>query len=239
MMWGLAFLLLFTTIVGTGFAFYFKKQWKDTVAKLEANTRKTEQLRNKLLQQTFTEHDIGLNQHLFKNTLNSIQSYAFKTHIALDKLGYLLDFILYDSKNGLISLEEEIEFAKNLIDLNKLRLNPLFNIEMKIGIKDTDSFLHKKKIVPLLTSNFIENAFTHGDLGSSEGFIDVSFYCENGIFIFTVTNKISPIPISKKGGIGNETLHKRLHEAYGDKYKIDTEVIGQNYRAILKIDLND
>ena len=38
-----------------------------------------------------------LNPHLFKNTLNSIQSHAYQTYYALDKLSNVLDYILYES----------------------------------------------------------------------------------------------------------------------------------------------
>src|SRR6187549_4003166 len=40
-----------------------------------------------------------LNPHLFKNVLNSIQSHAYQTYFALDKLGSVLDYILYESKS--------------------------------------------------------------------------------------------------------------------------------------------
>ncbi len=35
-----------------------------------------------------------LNPHLFKNILNSIQSHAYQTYFALDKLADVLDYIL-------------------------------------------------------------------------------------------------------------------------------------------------
>ena len=39
-----------------------------------------------------------LNPHLFKNVLNSIQSHAYQTYFALDKLANVLDYILYESQ---------------------------------------------------------------------------------------------------------------------------------------------
>lgn len=39
-----------------------------------------------------------LNPHLFKNILNSIQSHAYQTYFALDKLANVLDYILYESQ---------------------------------------------------------------------------------------------------------------------------------------------
>ena len=72
-----------------------------------------------------------LNQHLFKNTLNSIQGYAFRTHMALEKLGGVLDYVLYDSGSQLITLKQELEFAKNFIELNKIKLLPIYDIRIR------------------------------------------------------------------------------------------------------------
>lgn len=41
-----------------------------------------------------------LNPHLFKNILNSIQSHAYQTYFALDKLANVLDYILYESQKN-------------------------------------------------------------------------------------------------------------------------------------------
>ena len=45
--------------------------------------------------------DSRLNPHLFKNILNSVQSHAYQTYFALDKLSNVLDYILYDSRKNL------------------------------------------------------------------------------------------------------------------------------------------
>src|ERR1700754_3730028 len=56
-----------------------------------------------------------LNPHLFKNALNSIQSHAYQTYYSMDKLSGVLDYILYDSDQPLVSLSDEMEFAANFI----------------------------------------------------------------------------------------------------------------------------
>ena len=52
-----------------------------------------------------------LNPHLFKNILNSIQSHAYQTYFAMDKLSNVLDYILYESRQRFVSPKEEIDFA--------------------------------------------------------------------------------------------------------------------------------
>jgi len=76
--------------------------------------------------------DSRLNPHLFKNILNSIQSHAYQTYFALDKLSNVLDYILYDSRKKFVTPKQEVEFALNLIEINKIKLSPLFELKVKL-----------------------------------------------------------------------------------------------------------
>ncbi|WP_449398940.1 histidine kinase [Chryseobacterium wanjuense] len=67
-----------------------------------------------------------MNPHLFKNILNSVQSHAYQTYMSLDKLANVLDYILYESNNKFVSPKEELNFALSLIEINKIKVNPLF-----------------------------------------------------------------------------------------------------------------
>ena len=78
-----------------------------------------------------------LSPHLFKNILNSIQSHAYQTYFALDKLANVLDYILYESRQKFVSPKEEIDFALNLIEINKIKLSPLFELASKPRLKRT------------------------------------------------------------------------------------------------------
>ena len=56
-----------------------------------------------------------LDPHLFKNILNSIQSHAYQTYYALDKMAGVLDYILYDSQRKMVSFKRRtrVRFAIN------------------------------------------------------------------------------------------------------------------------------
>ena len=62
-----------------------------------------------------------LNPHLFKNILNSVQSHAYQTYISLNKLSGVLDYVLYESSQRFVTPQQEIEFTKNLIEINMSR----------------------------------------------------------------------------------------------------------------------
>src|SRR5262249_47735334 len=80
--------------------------------------RRFSDLEDKLDASALKNVESRLNPHLFKNILNSIQSHAYQTYFALDKLANVLDYILYDSRNKFVTPKEEIAFALNLIEIN-------------------------------------------------------------------------------------------------------------------------
>lgn len=181
-----------------------------------------------------------LNPHLFKNILNSIQSHAYQTYFALDKLANLLDYILYESRQKYVSPKEEIDFALNLIEINKIKLSPLFELSVKTKIQDKDPLYRSKILAPLISIDLIENAFKHADLQSGDSFIRILFELKDGVFTILVTNKVTGKPTLHKAnsGLGTETLDQRLNILYKGRYSLERFKEGDVFLAQLKIDLN-
>lgn len=180
-----------------------------------------------------------LNPHLFKNILNSIQSHAYQTYFAMDKLASVLDYILYESRKRFVTPQEEIAFAMNLIEINKIKVSPLFELKVKTKINENDPLYSQRFLAPLISVDLIENAFKHADLQSPDAFISIVFEFRDHTFYLTVSNKISPTSrIHKnKGGLGAETLEQRLRIIYKDHFKLDRFTEDDVYIAHLKINL--
>jgi len=180
-----------------------------------------------------------LNPHLFKNILNSVQSHAYQTYFALDKLANVLDYILYESQKKFVSPKEEIQFALNLIEINKIKVSPLFELKVKTKINEADKLYEQNLLAPLISIDLIENAFKHADLQSADAFISVVFEFKDNAFFMTVSNKISDKKVLKKerGGLGNTTLEHRLRIIYKNNFKLEKFVENDIYIAHLKIDL--
>ncbi|MGJ1448592.1 sensor histidine kinase [Sphingobacterium spiritivorum] len=181
-----------------------------------------------------------LQPHLFKNILNSVQSHAYQTYYTLDKLATVLDYVLYEARDEFVSVRREIDFAKSLIDINKIKVSPLFEIKVKTKIAGHNPYYEQKLIVPMICLDLIENAFKHSDLQSPDAFI--SFYfelSEEGIFGITVSNTSSELkPLSKQaGGLGMEAFEQRLRILYKDCFKLERFLEGNIYTAYLKLDL--
>ena len=182
-----------------------------------------------------------LNPHLFKNILNSIQSHAYQTYFALDKLANVLDYILYESQKKFVSPKEEIQFALNLIEINKIKVSPLFELKVKTKIHDGEKLYEQNLLAPLISIDLIENAFKHADLQSADAFISILFEFKDNCFYLTVSNKISEKKALKKerSGIGATTLEQRLNIIYKNQFKLDKFVENDIYIAHLKINLLD
>lgn len=212
--------------------------WK-TEKKKNDIEHKFRQLESKVNHLQLETLESRLNPHLFKNVLNSIQSHAYQTYFTLDKLANVLDYILYESRNKLVTPKEEVEFALNLIEINKIKVSPLFELKVKTKINDNEPLYEQPILAPLICIDLIENAFKHADIQSADAFISVIFEFKNNQFYLTVSNKISNRPSlrKEKSGLGTETLEKRLQIICKKNFKLEKFVEGDVHIAHLKIDL--
>jgi len=200
---------------------------------------KFKELENKLNTIELDTIESKLNPHLFKNILNSIQAHAYQTYFAIDKLANVLDYILYDSHKKYVTPKEEIDFAMSLIEINKIKLSPLFDLKIKVKIHDNEPLYTQTVLAPLVSIELIENAFKHADLQSSDAFISVTFSFVDSIFSLIVANKISAKQPMKKdhSGIGEKSMEQRLKIIYGENYKFEKFVEDNCYITHLKINL--
>jgi sensor histidine kinase YesM len=232
--------LLLLLVVGGVFIFSLSKKLK----KVSTDNQKAAETLQLLEQKTdslrLESLESKLNPHLFKNILNSIQSHAYQTYFALDKLANVLDYILYESRQKYVSPKEEIDFALNLIEINKIKLSPLFELSVKIKIQDNDPLYRAKILAPLISIDLIENAFKHADLQSGDSFIRILFELKDGVFSILVTNKVTGKPTLHKAnsGLGTETLDQRLNILYKGRYSLERFKEGDVFLAQLKIDLD-
>lgn len=182
-----------------------------------------------------------LNPHLFKNILNSVQSHAYQTYRSLDKLANVLDYILYESNTKFVSPKEELNFALSLIEINKIKVNPLFDFRIKSKINKSDAVYEEKLFAPLITVDLIENAFKHTDFLAQDSFISVHLELENGVFIMKVSNKASLKNTleKEKSGFGSQSLDQRLKMIYNTYYQLQKSSKNGIFTAELTINLGE
>jgi LytS/YehU family sensor histidine kinase len=139
------------------------------------------------------------------------------------KLSDLMRHIIYDSRENYISLDKEIDFVNNFIELQKIRTSEKTKI-----IYNIKGDIPNARIAPLLFEPFIDNAFKHGLPGSSESdFISILFDFEkDGQLQFRIENNFEFYTHSSKkhSGIGLENVKKRLELLYTpDEYQLRIE----------------
>jgi sensor histidine kinase YesM len=103
-----------------------------------------------------------MNPHFMYNCLNSIQNLVLKNqneeaHLYLSKFAGLIRQVLNTSKKEEISLYEELETVNNYIELEKLRFEFEYHLEIDQDIESGSVFLP-----PMLLQPIVENALLHG-----------------------------------------------------------------------------
>ncbi|WP_294264834.1 histidine kinase [uncultured Chryseobacterium sp.] len=201
---------------------------------------------NKMIRERLEEvqlEQIGtkLNPHLFKNILNSVQSHAYHTYMSLDKLANVLDYILYESNNKFVSPKEELNFALSLIEINKIKINPLFDFRIKSKINKSDEIYEEKVFAPLLSVDLIENAFKHTDFLAQDSFIAIHLELEDRVFTMKVSNKASLKNMleKEKSGFGSQSLDQRLKMIYNNFYTLHKTSKNGIFTAELTINLGE
>ena len=160
--------------------------------------------------------------HFMFNVLNNMVALARKKSDLLEpsliKLSSLMRYMLYDSDDAKVSLENEIDYIQSYIDLQQQRFGN--RLKLNVEFHPTDN---PYQIEPMLLIPLVENAFKHGTGNIEDATIDIQLTAENGILNFCVKNKFNPASTDEKDhthGIGLPNLKRRLDLLYGKNHKI-------------------
>ncbi len=184
-----------------------------------------------------------INPHFLFNSLNNIYSLALsnskETPRLILMLSDLMRHVLYESKEDYIPLEKEINFVKNFIELQKLRLSKKVDLRFNM-----EGAIPNKQIAPLLFEPFIDNAFKHGLRSPADApFIHISFkFTEDHVFFEVRNNYAEKLTISndKAHGIGLQNVEKRLKFLYRRKdYKLVVNNTDHVFTVFLNLQLKD
>ena len=96
----------------------------------------------------------------------------------------MMRFTIYDGNEAKVSLEEEVTYLKNFIELQTARYHKKVEVNFIQNIDNAAC-----KVPPLLFINLVENAFKHGVEGLIDGaFVHIELEEFNGQIIFTINN---------------------------------------------------
>lgn len=175
-----------------------------------------------------------INPHFLFNTLNSIYSLAIigsnNTANAVVKLSNMMRYVLNDASKDWVSLDEEINYISNYIELQKIRFEDAVTIEYTVD-GDTDG----KIVAPLLLIPFIENAFKYGVNAEQNSSIKINIDVKKTMMHVNIWNKKVEYTESlyDSHGIGIENTKSRLNLLYPNNHILSIQDSHDSYNVSL------
>ncbi|MBS1682491.1 MAG: sensor histidine kinase [Bacteroidetes bacterium] len=181
-----------------------------------------------------------INPHFLFNTLNNLYYLAYSnspnTTEVIAKLSQMMRYMIYDSNYPQVLLSKEIEYMKNYISLERLRLNNEVPIDFVV-----EGETENKLITPLIFITFLENAFKHGiSANTANSWVKINIKLNGRECIYSVENsklKDTLTDNKEKSGIGLQNLKRRLELSYAGHYTLETEEGQGRYFVQLKLTL--
>lgn len=182
------------------------------------------------------------NPHFLFNLLNNIYTLVYtkddKAPDAILKLAELLRYVTDECQADTISIEKEIKYIENYIDLQLLKIGETENLTFEYDIDN-----YSVKVPPMLLQPVIENCFKYSDIDTNKnGQIFFSLKIRDNFLTFSAFNTKKTIvntPHYDRKGIGISNIEQRLLLYYGKKaYSLHIEDLDKTYQLTMEIDLS-
>lgn len=225
----------------------FQKELDEKKIEFEENKKIKEKLEKECKAHQLKALQSQVNPNFLFNLLNSISSLAIvenapKTHEIIYNLSNMLRYALKKS-DKIITLEEEFDYIKSYLKLQKIRFSERLNYEVNI-----DNQFKNIKIPFMILQTFVENSVIHGleekeDGGYVKVFVDreddyiVIEIEDNGIGIDREQLNLIQRGLELKDdtdSLGIKRANKRLNYYYEENYKIEINS-KENFGTLVKI----
>ena len=176
-----------------------------------------------------------INPHFLFNSLNNIYSLSGDrpdaVRIYILRLSDALRYMIYETEEELVPLQNEIGYLADYIALEKLRMS--HPDQVQFNYPENTSEL----IAPLILLPLVENCFKH--INTQHPDISISLNIQGTKLHLKTSNTIREAPDGDNvtGGLGLENLRKRLEILYPKKHQLSTQILDDHYVASLTIDL--
>lgn len=179
-----------------------------------------------------------IHPHFLFNTLNNLYALTLKKsdhapEVVL-KLSELINYMLYECNVPKVLLDNELNFIKNYIEIERIRHSDEFSIRA-VTNGDTDNTY----IAPMLLIPFLENSFKHGINGSMENsWIDFDLTVADNMLMMRIENGIAEtqeVSDLKHQGIGLKNVKRRLDLLYPEDYELNIQEYKDIFVVVLKI----
>lgn len=176
-----------------------------------------------------------IHPHFFFNTLNNLYSLTLKKsdqapEVVL-KLSGLMSYMLYESNAAKVSLNKEITYLQNYLDLEKLRFGQRLSVSFEI-----EGEIDEVSIPPMILILFVENSFKHGVKNNiNKIIIEIFLKVEGAYLFFSIKNPVGENAPRENTGIGLKNARRRLELLYGKNYQLDISEKDNEFNVSLKM----
>jgi two-component system sensor histidine kinase AlgZ len=131
-----------------------------------------------------------------------------------------------------ISLSEELQLARQYLDMEKRRLGERLEIDWRV-----DELPAGASVMPLMLQPLLENAVAHGIQSRPQGGkIVVYGRAEGDKVVMTIGNPVSPTGSTASGhGMAINNIRERLLLAYGSRASMITNQDDEQFFAVLSL----
>ena len=182
-----------------------------------------------------------VNPHFLFNVLTNMVALARQRSDQLEgaliRLADLMRYMTYDTQATQVTLQQETDYLKSYIELQKLRFSDTMRIELDT---EMDANAGSLSIEPMIMIPFVENAFKHGASWLDEPYILINLKAIGGVLTLTVVNPYDSHPGATKddnSGIGLENVRTRLKLIYPEKYSLAIDDRNHVFTVTLNLDL--
>ncbi len=210
-----------TLIIGGMYeAVYFFEKWRDSI-------KVTEELKSQQIKTQFAVLQNQMSPHFLFNSLNTLTTLiAENQETAIQftqKLSEVYRYILSNKNRELVSLEEELDFAKSYVFLLQMRYPDNLSVEF-----DIEEHYLSTHIAPLTLQMLIENAIKHNEVSRKRP-LTISIYVdrESSIIVENNLQIKSSLGESTKTGLSN--IRKRYN------ILADREIMITNSDSIFRV----
>ena len=188
---------------------------------------KSSRLEAQLAQAELQALKMQLQPHFLFNTLHSISALLHKDVNAADtmiaRLGDFLRLTLENAGTQEVSLQEEIEFLRCYLEIERMRFRDRLTVHINI-----EPEVFGARVPNLILQPIVENAIRHGIAPRSRpGRIEIYARRQDGVLQVQVTDDGPGLPVNGnskgilKEGVGLANTQARLQQIYGNTHRLD------------------
>ena len=176
-----------------------------------------------------------VNPHFFFNMLNNLYGLvnkdSKKAQALILKLSDMMRYSIYEGQKERVTLEEEIEYLQNYIELHQMRYHKKIDVEFDLDIQETGV-----RVMPLLFIILLENAFKHGvENLRKDAYVYLDMTTTENEIQFRIENNFDKSEVSKEAGIGLENLKRRLELVYPNQHSLSISKTDDVYKVLLTL----